>query len=181
MKYVLLLSCVLFTLNYFLCLYRNACHGSLLTLHEDNAWKTWGGVMAGWDKLGDQEAPENLTPTLQTGDVLQERGLLLPFLSAEQATRFLCGYCQRSLTSAALLWARKPTINASLTCTCFLYLDVGKKCQVKLSPPAQAGQDICGFVRLFIAWGAASVGSFFNNVIQKWKGNVYQTCFKMAD
>lgn len=83
-KCVLLLLCVLLTLNDFLCLYRNAFHGSLLTLHEDKAWKTWGGVMAGWDKLGDQEAPENLTPTLQTGDVLQERGLLLPFLSAEQ-------------------------------------------------------------------------------------------------
>lgn len=77
--------------------------------------------------------------------------------------------------------ARKPVINTMLIPTCFLYFSMGKKCQVKLSPPAQAGQDSCGFMGLFIAWGAASVGSFFNKVIQKWKGNVYQTCFKMAD
>lgn len=41
--------------------------------------------MSGWDKLGDQKAPENFTPTQQMGDGFQVRGLfILPFLSAEQ-------------------------------------------------------------------------------------------------
>lgn len=41
--------------------------------------------MGGWDKLGEQGAPVNFTPTQQMGDDLQERSLfLLPFLCAEQ-------------------------------------------------------------------------------------------------